>query len=373
MYALKSDLNNEYSPARVYIFEPWLIKLGLKMPETIEEFVTVLKAFRDQDPNGNGQKDEIPLVTYRDNMQSNYLYSLMMPFIYTQPNFWMLTNGKIDVAFNKPGWRDGIRYSKQLIDEGLLSPLSFTQDQTQMTALISPEPPKVGAVVRISSSNLGVNDTKRTQYHIIPPLQGPAGKNQLWWPVMPSIAMLITKNCKNPESAFMMGDYFAEEDMAITNHFGEKGVDWTDPPPGSRSYIEGMNPMIFQILPWGPIQNKHWGEQGPLIRGNKYSYPNVFEDYPTNNNIPIGRGLPNQIKYGTKTPITGIIYNEREQEVMSELHSTILSYVHESFARFAMGDLNIDRDWDSYVAEFEKMGLSRVIAATQSAWDRMSK
>jgi hypothetical protein len=88
----------------------------------------------------------------------------MMPFIYTQQNFWMWNNGKIDVSFNKPGWRDGLRYTKQLIDEGLLSPLSFTQDSTQMTSLISPDPTKVCAFVRISASNLGANDYKRMAY-----------------------------------------------------------------------------------------------------------------------------------------------------------------------------------------------------------------
>ena len=68
-----------------------------------------------------------------------------------------------------------------------------------------------------------------------------------------------------------------------------------------------------------------------------------------------------------------VSYNEQEQDVMNEFHSTILSYVRESFARFATGDLNLDRDWDSYIAEFDKMGLKEVIAATQSAYDRMNK
>lgn len=40
----------------------WLDKLGLDVPETIDELYTVLKAFKTQDPNGNGKADEIPLV-----------------------------------------------------------------------------------------------------------------------------------------------------------------------------------------------------------------------------------------------------------------------------------------------------------------------
>lgn len=39
----------------------WLNNLGLKMPTTTEELKEVLIAFKTQDPNGNGEADEIPL------------------------------------------------------------------------------------------------------------------------------------------------------------------------------------------------------------------------------------------------------------------------------------------------------------------------
>jgi putative aldouronate transport system substrate-binding protein len=372
MYGILESLNNQYSNGRMTIYEPWLQKLGLNMPQTLDEFLNVLRAFRDRDPNGNGQRDEIPLMSYRDMMGSNYLYTLMMPFIYTQPNFWTVDNNRIDVAFNKPAWRDGIRYSKQLLDEGLLSPLSFTQDATQMTALISPDPTQVGVVVRGSLSNLGATDKKRTEYTMVPPLQGPAGKQSLWMPILPGIAMLITKNCKIPESAFMMGDLFAEEEMAVSNHYGEKGVDWTDAPAGSRGYVEGYA-VLSSSLQWGTQQNKHWAENGPQLLRKKWSFPDIATDSPYDYVIPIGKGLPNQIKYATKNPVTGLIYNDQEQEVMNEFHAVILTYVRESYARFVTGDLSIDRNWDSYLAEFNRMGLQDVIRATQSAWDRMNK
>jgi putative aldouronate transport system substrate-binding protein len=378
MYFAGSAANSEHSAGRIMIYEPWLQKLGLKKPETVDEFLNVLRAFRDRDPNDNGQKDEIPLVAYRDMMAGQYLNALMMPFIYTQPNFWILNSGKIDVSFDKSGWRDGIRYTKQLIDEGLLSPLSFTQDQTQMTALITPDPPKAGAFVRYSSSNLGANDKKRTEYVIVTPLEGPAGKNALWWPQLPTITLLITKNCKNPESAFMLGDYLGSDEMNLTTRYGEKGVDWVEPGLEERkSIIDGVSIWVKPInLIWGVMQNKHWISTGPRLITNKYTFTDIAGADPNNPydyTVPIAKHILTEIKYETKTPITGLIYNEQEQEIMNEFHSTILTYVHESYARFVMGDLSIDRDWNSYVAEFDKMGLKEVIAATQSAWDRMNK
>ncbi|MDE7006964.1 MAG: extracellular solute-binding protein, partial [Lachnospiraceae bacterium] len=51
--------------SHLWINQTWLDNLSLKMPETPEELKEVLIAFRDQDPNGNGKKDEIPF-TFQD-------------------------------------------------------------------------------------------------------------------------------------------------------------------------------------------------------------------------------------------------------------------------------------------------------------------
>ena len=56
------------NPYRMYINQKWLDNLGLDMPTTTDELRDVLQAFREKDPNGNGQTDEIPLFTnYVDN------------------------------------------------------------------------------------------------------------------------------------------------------------------------------------------------------------------------------------------------------------------------------------------------------------------
>jgi len=375
MYYVSTGYDSAISMSRIMIYEPWLRKLGLSRPETTDEFVNVLRAFRDQDPNGNGIKDEIPLMCYRNAMSTNVLYALMMPFIYTQPNYWMHNNGKIDVAFNKPGWREGLRYIKQLIDEGLFSPLSFTQDENQMTGVMSPNPAKVGAMIRSSTSNLGINDPKRAEYIVMGPLEGPAGKQKLYWPQIPFVSLIITKNCKTPESAFMLGDLMCEDEMSITSRHGEKGVDWFIPqPPDNKSMMEGRIMQYREIQNiWGTPSNKHWAVNGPRITPLKYAFfaaENADPTNPADFYVEIARYILTEMQYTTKDPITGLVYNEREQAIMDEFHSTIISYVQESYARFVTGDLSIDRDWDRYVGEFGRMSLSNVIGAAQSAWDR---
>jgi putative aldouronate transport system substrate-binding protein len=301
------------------------------------------------------------------------LNALMNPFIYSGSNYWMWTNGKIDVAFNKPGWREGLRYAKRLMDEGLIFPLSFTQDHAQMTALITGDPPVVGTFARMSASNLPMSDPKRMEYLIQQPLTGPAGKQISVNPSVPFINMLITKNCKNPEAAFALGDYMYSEEMSVGTRFGEKGVDWVDPAPGEKSIMDslGVPATIKAISPWGVTQNKWYALKGPYLTPTKW--PDGLVPTPADHTVPLGRSIEPVIKAAQPNPIVGLVYNAQEQEVMDEFHSTILGYVRESYARFITGDLSIDRDWDSYVAAFNQMGLQEVIRATQSAWDRMNK
>lgn len=53
--------NGVYQRSSVFINKNWLEKLGLEVPTTTDELIEVLRAFKEQDPNGNGIADEIPL------------------------------------------------------------------------------------------------------------------------------------------------------------------------------------------------------------------------------------------------------------------------------------------------------------------------
>ncbi len=62
MYSMP-DINDCYHCSlshKAWIYQPWLDKLGLKIPTTTDELEQVLLAFKDKDPNGNGKADEIP-------------------------------------------------------------------------------------------------------------------------------------------------------------------------------------------------------------------------------------------------------------------------------------------------------------------------
>lgn len=60
-----------------WINKTWLDNLGLEAPTTVDELYDVLVAFRDNDPNGNGQKDEIPYCVVGKDYPHRMFYDLL--------------------------------------------------------------------------------------------------------------------------------------------------------------------------------------------------------------------------------------------------------------------------------------------------------
>jgi putative aldouronate transport system substrate-binding protein len=375
-----TSINNSYSPGRIMIFEPWLEQLDLKMPQTTEEFANVLRAFKNNDPNQNGKPDEIPLMAYSGVVMSNLLRPLMNPFVYTQPNYYIDNNGKIEFAAVQEGWKQGLKYIKSLFDEELISPLSLTQDATQFNALMTQEETIIGTIARVSASNLSQADIRRLQYVIVDPLEGPTGlKQSTYTPGLPDIGMVITKNCATPEAAFILGDYMCGDKISTWTRYGREGQEWeVMATPGISEYAslgyKGDIKIISSV--WGTLQNIWWTQLGPTIGdGSRITVRIAVGDTPGvySHTIPIGRTIASSIEYANPNPVLGLIYNEQEQEAINEYRSTIEGYVAESFAQFVTGAADIDGRWDSYVAEFKKMGLDEYLAAVQSAFTRMNQ
>jgi len=59
MYFVPYLTDGKYGRA-YFIRTDWLEKLGLEAPNDVDELKAVLTAFRNNDPNGNGKKDEVP-------------------------------------------------------------------------------------------------------------------------------------------------------------------------------------------------------------------------------------------------------------------------------------------------------------------------
>ncbi|NMO95462.1 extracellular solute-binding protein [Paenibacillus lemnae] len=104
----------------------WLDKLGLEAPTNIDEWYTVLKAFKEKDPNGNGKADELP---FTGNWGPGNLTKLhdFAPAFGVVGGFQMKDN---KVAFGpiEPGYKDFLETMAKWYSEGLIDPEIMTND-----------------------------------------------------------------------------------------------------------------------------------------------------------------------------------------------------------------------------------------------------
>lgn len=361
---------------RMWIYEPWLKKLGLEMPKTLDEFYNVLKAFKEQDPNGNGMADEIPLLGATNGGESwfkDFIAAAYQP-IDPQSKYLYPENGKIKAAYIQPEYKEAIKYMNKLCSEGLLSPSSFTGDAAQCKQTVqNPNGVQVGAFTSMAPTYLSSSDERKEGYKILPPLTQEDGTGySVYAASIPVNAFYITKNCKNPEAAFRMGDIMMSEEMTIHSRFGQKGTDWLEPTEGQKSMFDSMGyaAKINPVLTWGAPQNSHWQNGAAGYRSYELSFStvdsgtNIFE-------TEIANKLQTYMDRIPKEYITKLIYTENEIDTVNEIQQNIDAYKTDNITRFIIGDLDIESGWDSYVDELKKIGVDELVKISQDAYDRL--
>lgn len=368
---------------RAWINNEWLEKLSLEMPETTDELYTVLKAFAEGDPNGNGKKDEIGVIGSTNGWAQNPRVYLMNAFIYADPakGYLLVEDGKIIPAFTQPEWKQGLEYMHKLVQEGLFSALSFTQDETQMKALINVPSGMAGVVTSGSYSAFGPE--LENNMALFPPVSGPDGLRATpYSPTLPTQLWFITKDAKDPELTFKVGDYLLDQTMSLVSRYGEKEVDWTDDPAVTSQYLgnfeesEGLATKVAILKPeiWNNPQNKHWNDAAPGYRSLEFN--------KSGSSIKKGeidpKAAPNWMPaysegYASAFPdevISKLTYTPDELKEIANSKTAIDNYVNETAVAFITGNLALS-NWDEYLEELNKMGLEQYLEIAQAAYDRM--
>ena len=381
----------------MYINQQWLDNLGLEMPTTLDEFYDVLVAFRDGDPNGNGIADEIPLVGYNSyDRRGDVVGDLINAFTYypydyaeRTNNFRMVVNdGEVSTAVIQEEYREALRFMKKLYDEKLLSPLSFSQTDVELKAMVdrpAGEDTIVGCMgLNATSGGKGLYNAsdeypKALEYAALPCLIGPEGVQYAARQATSySYSIVITKDCENPEVAFRLLDWFSGPETSITARYGEKDVDWKWAEEGDID--SNGNPALFTVLGgnsyWGAdAQNKLWRALSGYMFTTYMGYtakpqPTMYQEHVANmfNDAMIMRdGKQPEEVYLLPS------YNEDEQKVIDAYARNLTNLSNEWRTMFIIGEKNLDDDWNTYIDALEEAHMSEVLAAGQSCYTRMNQ
>lgn len=371
---------------RTYINQEWLAKLNLEVPTTTDELYEVLKAFATQDPNGNGKKDEIPMMGSKDGWGENPMVFLMNAFLPTNPDkdYLMVENGKIIPAYTQDAFKEGLTYVNKLVSENLLSPVSFTQDATQFKALAGSEVAMVGVVPAGSGSTFAYPMEKGevNRMQLMAPIAGPEGvATTPYNPGMPVNGWNITKDCENAELAFKVGDLFFDPEMQLIGRYGEKDVNWSNDPEVLALYESKFASLGYETTLYENEENKIWNTPqqvtwmnvnpgympAEIERGMAWNRKDLPESEKRTSLVPLFEKL--YVPTFPEEYITVLRYTDEEVKQLSVMQTTINEYVKTKMVEFATGNSSLN-DWDKYLKELENMGLNQYISIVQAAYDR---
>lgn len=358
------------------IRKDWLDKLNLDIPETLDDWYNVLKAFKTQDPNGNGKPDEIP-VTPTFNVRDIYRFGEGLG-LYRSGNAecrWDADEtGKIFFKDTTPEFKQTLEFLNKLYTEGLLDIEYANVGYSATTEKINRN--LVGALTSDWISNIptynanlktaGVSDPNWVP---VPPIKNPEGKSMVTnrWSVWKTAA--ISKDCKNPELAMKWLDFqtLSPEGIALTT-LGIEGESYTMENGKAKLTDRAANPpegistgeYLFSI-----------GARGQLpYPQTKESYEIMWSEIPVLLNYAGDFGM-DQIRqpFPNSGTSAALPFTPEETAVRTEIETNIMTYCDEMAIKFIEGKEPLSK-FDDYIATLDQYGLQQLIEMHQTAYDR---
>mgnify|MGYP005786417877 CR=1 FL=1 len=370
---------------KLWINTTWLDTLGLDMPETTDEFKEVLTAFKNNDPNGNGQADEIPLTGATGTWAADPYLNLLNAFGYYNENLLMLKDGVFTGIANQDYIQEGLRYINELYVEGLLDPAAFTQNEQQMSAIGNNAGDAIMGAVTCGHIGMAVspNDIERSKmYECMLPLEGPNGYRGIPFTEelqLSGAAWVITDACEDPEIAIKWADALCREDMTVAAQVGVKGEQWDDADPDTFG-MDGETPATRKYLEYNTsgegAQNYKWGWAQRLLESNwKNTFQVVGDIRDTANYEAFLYQETEKLRpYAADVDQIPAFYLDEDQSArMSQLSTPLTDYVKSSFVEFITGRKDIDADWQEYVDGLENLNYTEYIQLYQDAYDALAK
>lgn len=364
--------------AKMWLYDPWMQELGLEYPTTTEEFAEVLRAFKTQDPNGNGIADEIPLIAQSNGWYGQLDDFLMNAFVYYDSyNYGMyLEDGKIVSCLTSDEYKKGLQWLNELYEEGLIYENALTQTKDVSRSLSGGEVPLVGAAPGGTAST-GISSTRAYDFRPVEPLEGPDGVKQS--PTYASFPQngkyVITSSCENVEAAVRLADFMYQDIPSLWIRVGgPEGVSWVEAEEGDVG-LDGNPSEITVIKPWSTAeeQNVSWLDIGVW----NYTDLRIKQTVPPDINMwsPEGGEYMLYAKtmelyepYAVDKQVPPLAIATEDADRTAQLSTDLEKLMDSSQFNFITGAYNFESDWDNYVAEASNL-IEPLREIYQSAYD----
>ena len=349
---------NQISNQNMLYRKDWLDKLGLQVPESLEDFYNVMVAFTKNDPDGNG-KDDTYGLTFQDSDDGTIIFQGAFGLRYSD---WEVSDdGQIFPVFESEAYRQGLIYTKKLLDDGLLDPEFLLNSRDVMEEKLYTN--RVGAMKvplyrnynRILN-NLQNANPAATLVHARGP-KGPSGSFGLTPQGKAGFLTAVTYKSAIPRKAAAFIEFVASPEGRSLLELGIEGVHYSR--EGERiDYIEeerkkdGFAPNGWaHPLAWGWITWPLESNYLPQVEANR----EVVLD-------TVAVGTENQIPYliPAKTQI--------EIEMEDILNDIVTQYRLD----ILFGKIGIDEGIAALKEEWLSAGGGAVLATVQQAYEEQN-
>ncbi|MGO4527892.1 extracellular solute-binding protein [Paenibacillus sp. 2TAF8] len=247
-------LENAYNNDPVmYIREDWLKKLNLKAPTTLNELETVMDAFVNQDPDGNGKKDTVALsVGFKNNLntwmaESGWIFGMFG----AMPNQWnKAADGSLAYGSIQPEMKPALEKMKDWMQKGYIDKEAGLYDEPKAAEAFTAG--KSGIIVGpYWMTGWPIPDLQQNvpgaEYKAYPLPAGPDGKMGRHGTPISTGAVLINKDMEHKDAFFVYQNYlfdnWANPDSTTFVHGFAKGYDY-DIGPDGEVYKEQQSDKI---------------------------------------------------------------------------------------------------------------------------------
>lgn len=373
---------------KFWVNTTWLDTLGLEMPQNTEEFKQMLIAFRDNDPNGNGIKDEVPMSGAINTWAADPYLFLLNSFDYFSDTLLKLKDGVMSDTCTSEGFRNGLIYIADLYSEGLIDPAAFTQNLDQLLKLgANPDAVILGSM---SCGHVGmaidVNNYELSKsYSVLTPLEGPDGYRGIPYFDQASISgaqYVITDVCQNPEMATRLADLLNSEEEYLRYEHGIQGVQWDYADEGTYGY-DGVTPAVYKNLTQNAQLNSalNFRWSGTSIHTTPMGWTKLWQVSgdiydPLNYDARLFMEQDKLEPYRADVDQIPAFYVDADTSArITQLSTPLTDYVKSSIVEFITGlrDASNDADWQNYLDGLERLELSEFVAANQAAYDMMQQ
>lgn len=349
-------LRTVYGPV---LRKDWLDNLGLDVPTTLDDWHEMLTAFKEQDPNGNGEADEIPLLPDLNSQAFIGAFGIT-PGFYHEGN--TVKYGPI-----QPEFKEFLTLMHQWYDEGLIDPDYVATDNKLKDAKVTDN--QLGAMMAYPGSGIDryttlmIEENPDVKFIGAPYPSLKEGEIPLGFennPYRGEGAAITTSNEHIEESIEWLDFKYGEEGHMLFN-FGIEGESY-EMVDGYPTYTDNiLNPdempvnqamAQYFIASWsGPIvQDKRYIEQ-------YYQRPEMVE------------AVEQWTKASTDKLMPAVTPTQEESSEFASIMNDVDTYKDTMVDKFIMGEEPLSQ-FDEYVETLKGMGIERAIEIQQAALER---